>query len=236
LIISIHQPHFLPWLGYFNKVLHSDVFVWLHTVQFRRRYFQNRAQLRHNVTDQPFWLTLAVHAGRQTRIDEVELADPRWREKVRKTIELCYGRAPCFDDCWPPIEAALERSSDCLDDVNYQTFSAVLEMLGADALRIERAGDLVTSSADADATERLLEICLAVGATGYIAGEGGRNYMRTDLFEQRGVKILWQHYDPLTVSYPQPGNGFLPGLSVVDCLFNVGAARTRDLALQAWSP
>jgi hypothetical protein len=236
LIVSIHQPHFLPWLGYFNKALHSDVFVWLHSVQFRRRYFQNRARLRHNISGRAFWLTLAVHAGRETLIDEVRLADPRWRDKVRKTIELCYGRAPYFGECWPPIEAALERSSDRLNDVNYETFNAVLHMLGADSLRVRRAADLTPASADPGATDRLLDICRALGATTYIAGRGGRNYMRTDAFQQAGIEIVWQDYDPLLVTYPQPTNDFLPGLSVVDCLFNVGAARTRELALEAWRP
>jgi WbqC-like protein family len=229
-ITSVHQPHFLPWISYVNKVVRSDVFVWLDTVQYRKNYFQNRTVIRTPMGAKN-WLTLPVHAPFGTAIADVKLAEPGWRDRVRKMLEQDYGRAPFFRECWPPIRAALEDSNDSLVDVNCRSLEAVLRLLGVE-VRLLRASQL---GADAeDPTDRLVAICRAVGARRYIAGRGGRNYLRVDTFDRAGIEILWQQCEPS--EYPQSGPGFLPGLSVVDCLFNVGPAEARRLVELAWQP
>ncbi len=233
MIVSIHQPHFLPWMGYFNKVLRSDVFVWLHSVQYRKNYYQNRTKIK-NINGQPLWLTLPVHAPFGVTIDHVTIADPRWKERIQKTVEQCYRKTAHFDACWPRIAQALELSTDSLNDVNFRTFQAVLELLGGGGPKVESIGDLPASSQDP--TLRLVEVCTALGATHYIAGKGGANYLRVEEFEKAGITVLWQAFDPGAVVYPQYGEGFLPGLSMLDCLCNAGADRTRELVLNAWGP
>lgn len=232
MIVSVHQPHFLPWAGYFNKVLRSDVFVWLHNVQYRKNYYQNRTRIKAN--DQPLWLTLPVRAHLGMAIDEVSLAEPQWRKRVCRTIEQNYRKAPHFDDCWPAIAGALEASAELLEDVNYRTFSAVLKLLNADSVKIVRAGDLNGTSEDP--TDRLVELCRTVGGTAYIAGRGGHNYLRVPAFEQSGLRVIWQEFNPLSIQYPQAGTSFLPGLSTVDCLFNLGPEKAREVVLGAWTP
>ena len=233
MIASVHQPHFLPWISYVNKVLTSDVFVWLDTVQYRKNYFQNRTAIR-TANGERSWLTLPVHAPFGTAIADVKLAEPGWRDRVRKTLEQNYGRAPFFQQCWPPILAALEEASDALVDVDCRSFEAVLRLLGAGEVRLLRASQLGVDAEDP--TERLVAICRAVGTRRYIAGRGGRKYLRVDAFSRAGIEVVWQQCDPSSVVYPQPGPGFLPGLSVVDCLFNVGPAEARRLVELAWRP
>jgi len=232
-ITSVHQPHFLPWMGYLNKALQSDVFVWLHSVQYRKNYFQNRTLIK-SVNEQPLWLTLPVHARLGMRIDEVTIAEPSWRKGITRTVEQCYRRAPHFAACWPPIAGALLEASDSLDDVNFRTFLALLSLLGAGALRVQRAGELPAESEDP--TDRLVELCVLTGASRYIAGKGGHKYLRVEAFERAGIEIIWQVFTPESVVYPQIGNVFVPGLSVIDCLFNVGPEKTRELVLGAWIP
>ncbi len=232
-IVTIHQPHFLPWLGYFNKALHCDTFIWLHSVQYRKNYFQNRCLIK-NINEQPLWLTLPVHAGHDTPIDQVGIADPKWRDRVRKTVEMCYGRAPHFAECWPALLAAFSADGAGLDSVNYHSFRALLRLLGEPALDVVRVGDLDITTEEP--TERLVECCRAVGATHYIAGKGGHNYLDVDAFEKAGIAVIWQRFDPATIHYQQRGNTFLPGLSIIDCLFNEGPARTREIARSAWQP
>ena len=128
----------------------------------------------------------------------------------------------------------MQDASDTLDDVNYRTFRAIMKLLGNDSVRVVRAGDLSVKSMEP--TERLVELCAAVDARQYVAGRGGRNYMRVEMFEQAGVEIIWQAFDPARVIYPQPGKSFIPGLSAIDCLFNVGPEQTRSLAIAAWKP
>jgi hypothetical protein len=233
MIVSIHQPHFFPWLGYFNKALAGDVFVWLHTVQYRKNYYQNRTRIKDE-SGAAMWLTLPVHAPFGAKIDAVTIADPRWRVKVSKRIEQCYRKAPHFARCWPALSQPLADASDHLDDINFKTFKAVLELLNADSTRIVRAGDLGDDRPDP--TERLLAVCKSVGATAYIAGKGGRNYLVTDRFEATGIRVYWQEFDPEGLVYHQLGRPFIPGLSVLDCLFNVGPERTAELVKSAWTP
>lgn len=113
-IVSIHQPHFLPWIGYFNKVLQSDAFVWLNYVQYRKNYYQNRTKVK-NANEELFWLTLPVHAKHDTVIDQVMIADSRWRVRISKTVEQCYRKAPYFAECWPTLSAAIMGAPDSLD-------------------------------------------------------------------------------------------------------------------------
>jgi WbqC-like protein family len=233
MIVSIHQPHFLPWLGYFNKVLHSDVFVWLDSVQYRKNYFQNRTRIT-DTHAQAFWLTVPVHAPLGTPISRVFIADRRWRTKVEKTIEQCYGKAPYFTVSWPKLLAAISYAPDNLDALNFVTFKAVLQLLGGDLPHVVRDEELAVVSKDP--TVRLVEICARVGASHYIAGKGGHNYLRIEEFHCRSMEVIWQHFDPARVVYPQQSNSFVPGLSVLDCLFNIGPMQTRKLILNAWKP
>ncbi len=230
MIASIHQPHFLPWLGYWNKVLASDVFLWLDSVQYRKNYFQNRTRILTR-GGEPAWLTLPVHAPFGIAIDAVVVAEPRWRERVRRTVEQNYGKSPYFSRCWPPVADALEAATDRLTDVNYRTFQTVLELLG-DPVRVVRVSEL--GPLPEDPTERLLEACRKVGANTYIAGRGGRNYLRCEVFEKSGIRVLWQEFDVANAAYPQGMPAFVGGLSVVDCLFHVGPQKARELIQGAW--
>jgi hypothetical protein len=233
MIAAAHQPHFLPWLGYLNKVVRSDVFIWLDTVQYRKNYFQNRTRIAA-AGQAERWLTLPVHAHLDTRISEVRIADPRWRDRTCKTIEQTYRRTPYFAECWEPLRAALCGASDRLDDVNHRLFRVVLDLLGITHVRIVSASELNVTAAEP--TDRLVDLCRAVGADVYIAGKGGRQYMRLDAFGDAGIKVEWQAFDITSTAYERSGGEMLLGLSVIDCLFHAGPQRARELTERAWAP
>lgn len=233
MIVSIHQPHFFPWLGYFNKVLNSDVFVWLESVQYRKNYFQNRTRIKCS-DSRLQWLTVPVHAPLGTPINRVLIADPRWRIKVEKTIEQSYGKAPYFAVIWPKLRFALSSAPPQLEALNSLTFTAVMQLLGGKQPRIVRDGELAVMSQHP--TGRLVEICQRLGATHYLAGKGSRNYLRVEEFREKNIEVLSQHFDVTRVTYAQPSDSFVPGLSVLDCLFNVGPAETQRLVQNAWKP
>ncbi len=171
MIISIHQPHFLPWMGYFNKVLNSDIFVWLPDVQYRKNYYQNRTKIK-NVNGLPLWLTLPVHAKLGMPIDKVLVAEPDLYKRVTKTLTQCYQKTRYFTSCWPNIYEAMRTTSSNLDQINYETFLAIMDLLDAHQIKVVRVEDL--QLATTDPTGRLVEICRACGGTRYIAGRGGR--------------------------------------------------------------
>ena len=233
MIVSIHQPHFLPWLGYFNKALHSDIFVWLDSVQYRKNYFQNRTRIA-NSQGHPLWLTVGVHAKLGMISNKVSIADPRWRQRTLKTVEQCYSKTSYFDTCWPLISAAISEAPDSLNEINFRTFNTVLRLVGDTGLRVVRSSELEAGAADP--TMRLVQMCTQLKASHYIAGRGGKNYLRIAEFQRRGIAVIWQEFDPDRVVYSQQSEPFIAGLSVIDCLFNVGPERTKELILKAWRP
>ena len=157
MIVSIHQPHWLPWMGYLHKVLQSDVFVWLEGVQYRKNYFQNRTKIRDRVRGWR-WLTLPVHAPLGRRIDAVTVADPRWHERLRKALEQTYGRAPHAGACVGPLLAALDGKARNLAEIDLQAFEVLLRMLGGERVRVVRSRDL--GVAREDPTDRLVDLFL----------------------------------------------------------------------------
>lgn len=229
--ISIHQPHFLPWLGYFNKVWNSDVFVWLHNVQYRKNYFQSRTRIKNPHTEQEFWLTVPVRSSLGTPIDEVVEVNDRWRKPMAKTLEQFYKKSPYFHEVGPELISLILACDTNLDRLNYQFFKLILDKLNY-AGKVVRVEELLPLSEEPN--QRLIEICKKLHATHYIAGKGGRNYLQTEQWTEAGIVIIWQEFKPENLVYAQTDGNFIPGLSVIDCLFNVGINETRKLVATAW--
>lgn len=232
MIVSIHQPHFLPWLGYFNKVLNSDVFVWLHNVQYRKNYFQNRTKIKNHLTDSELWLTIPVRANLHMPIDQVTVADSKWNVKVFKTIDQYYRKAPFFDQYKDSLAELFSVSTNFLDAINYNTFIFFLGELKYTG-KVLKIADLDIASDDPN--QRLIEICNKVGSRRYIAGKGGQNYLNEPLWKEHGIELIWQKFNVGSVVYPQLGRNFIPALSIIDCILNIGPEKTRELILSAWT-
>ena len=234
MIVSAHQPHFLPWLGYINKIDRSDTFIWLDTVQYRKNYFQNRCRIRW--TDgREQWLTVPVRASSDTAISDVKIADPGWNRRTAMTLQQAYGKAPYFKEYWPSIEEALLRPHEGLSEVSWHLLMPVLSALGLERVRLVRASEMAIEAEDPN--ERLTLLCRAVGASTYLAGRGGHKYMDVEVFAKAGVSICWQEFDPSRTAYSRDGKEEdILGFSVIDALFHVGAERTLALARRGWSP
>lgn len=231
MIVSIHQPHFLPWMGYMNKVMNSDKFVWLDTVQFRKNYFQNRTKIK-SITGVTLWLTLPVHNHLGDLISDIRISESAWKKKIIGKIHANYSKAPYYSkysDALYEVWAGCE--SDSLADINLVTFMRLKELLNIQTDIILASKMQIQSS---DPTGRLVEICRKLGATAYIAGRGGKDYMNLALFEKENIKVIWQDFDPGKVSYSQIGDGYVAGLSIIDCLFNVGQGAAENLTQRAW--
>lgn len=216
--VCIAQPEHLPWLGYFDKMARSDVFVFLDTVQFKRRYFENRNRVR--TSSGSTWVTVPVRAkGRyQQAIRDVEIdTDRAWQRPYWRTIEMNYRRAPYF----PRYSAALEeiilgRSWTQLVDLNL-----ALIRMGADAFGIG-ATCLNASALDVTgkATGLLVSICRRLGARTYLSGISGRDYLDEDVFRAAGIAVEYQEFHHPV--YQQLHVPFEPCMGFVDVLFNHG--------------
>jgi hypothetical protein len=227
MIVAIHQPHFLPWLGYLHRMARVDLFVLLDHVQFERRNYQNRTLLRIN--REARWLTVpVVQRSQKERIVDKEV-DNRldgakgWAQASSATLRHAYGRAPFYADYGPAFEALFARRWERLIDINQAGLDLLREAYGI-ATPLARSSELAIEGARGDL---ILAICRAVGARTLLAGMGGsRGYLDAAAFASAGIQIAF--HDWVHPEYPQGGSGpFIRGLSAIDLLFNRGS-RSRE--------
>lgn len=232
MVVAIHQPHFLPWLGYLNKVARADAFVLLDTVQYRKNYFQNRARIATPAGEQ--WLTLPVSAPFGARIRDVTIADGRWRRRVTATLRQGYARAPHFDLHWPALAAAIEAPGESLADVDARLLAVLLEATGLAERPVHLASSL--PPAPEEPSERLAALCASIGGSVYLAGRSGHAYLSLEPFAARGIAVEFQALDVERTAFRRADGSRSVGLSSVDALFHLGGAGTLACALAGWSP
>lgn len=214
--IAIHQPQYLPWLGYFDKMDMADCFVLLDDVQFKKNEWQNRNKIR--TAEDWQWLTVPVMYKFGERINEVKIDNHRdWREKHLKSIELNYARAPYFGEYFPVLKDVLSEQWELLEGVNTFFIKRLKDILGIKT-KLVMSSSLTAKSSG---TSRLVEICSALGADTYISGAGGKDYLEEKFFEENGIKLEYQRYEH--PKYAQVYEGFCPFMSVIDLLFCKGS-------------
>lgn len=216
MIVAIHQPNYLPWLGYFAKMAQAGVLVLLDDVQFSKGSYTNRVQIARNGA--PAWLTLPVRHDFGAAIRDVEIARSDWSRAHADTIKQAYRKAVCFKDVWPDVERWLEDARGRLADVNTFCIQNLAARLGLPTA-LETSSRLGVRADAPD--ERLARIVaeLSPGGT-YLSGGGGAKYQSEDVFARHGVKLAYSAYKP--APYPRSGEPFIAGLSILDALFHNG--------------
>lgn len=217
MIVSIHQPETYPQLGYFNKIFEADKFVLLENVDFRKNYFQNRNRVCSRNGD--VWLTLPVSGDSLIREKNY---DRRALLKHEKSILTIYGNGPVQNTLVSLIRECDEVASGKLAEFNIQFIVRVSELLGLQT-EFLRGSDLETKTAKSDL---VLEVCEAVGATTYLSGISGRDYLKLDEFREAGIEILFQKFSYPT--YRQHGEAFNKYASVIDVLCMNGVDQTAQ--------
>ncbi|HXU91570.1 MAG TPA: WbqC family protein [Methylomirabilota bacterium] len=214
--IAVHQPHYLPWLGYLAKWAAADVLVFLDTVQYEKNGWQNRNRIR--TADGAQWLTVPVHAHLGTPIGDVAVdATQPWRARHLRAIEHAYARAPHVSRHQANLRALLDVQWTRLVDLAVASAAWLAQAVGI-ATPTRLASTLGVDGDDA--TGRLVAICKALGADTYLAGAHGARYMDAERFREAGIGVLYQHYEHPV--YPQQHGEFVPFLSGVDLLLNHG--------------
>lgn len=222
--LVVLQPSYLPWLGYFDQMCKADIFVWYDDVQFDKHGWRNRNRIKGPKGAQ--WLTVPVlHSGRaERRICDIEI-DNRgpWGRKHLSSIRQSYARAACLDDVIAPLTDILERPWQRLVDVSAATTEWLAGEFNIDTpwFRSSALG------IGGDRNERLLNLCRHFGATRYLSGDAARDYLDVGRFADIGVEVEWQDYHH--PEYPQQHGEFMPYLSAIDLLLNVGRDSGRTI-------
>jgi hypothetical protein len=224
--VVIHQPDFLPWLGYFHRLAGADLFIALDHVQFVTG--TSRSWTHRDMVKTPQgakWLSLRVQkAPFGTPIRDIQLAPGKdWRQDNLNLIRENYRKAPHFAEVFPRLEDLYARPTLNMAEMNLASLDLLEDMLDVKTPR------LISSqmSPQGSSTAMLVDLLQKVGATRYISGQGARAYLDEGLFAQAGIELVWQAFrHPL---YPQLHGEFLPMLSSVDALFNCGLEGSRAL-------
>jgi hypothetical protein len=226
MLVAIHQPNFLPWLGFFDKFAKADRLIILDSValQLTGGNYTNRVQMLINGS--PSWVTVPLERGRSARahIDTARIADViGWRRKLKYAIHQSYGKAPCFSYTTPIIDRVLDANTSLLCDMNLIGIVAIAEALNIDTRKIVRSREL---GCEGRSTELLANLVEAVGGDTYLMGHGATGYQDDAVFGRRGIAVRHQHYSQ--PAYPQyRAKQFLPGLSAIDALMNCGRDAVR---------
>jgi hypothetical protein len=214
-IVSIHQPQYLPWLGYFDKIDKVDVFCFLDNVQFKKNEWQNRNRVK---TVQGWqWMTVPVKHRFGQLIKEVEINNTvNWRRKHLQTLATNYRRAPFFKEYFGLFEEAYSREWELLSELNIYFIEILCALLKLGAKWV------LASTLDLrdEPTDRLIDICKVTGANTYFSGRDGVQYMDLDRFDENEIKVVVQDFKH--PDYPQLAGVFQPYMSIVDLLFNCG--------------
>jgi hypothetical protein len=217
MIVAVHQPQYLPWLGYFHKMDQADVFVLLDNVQYKKNEWQNRNRIK---TAQGWqWLTVPVHYKFPEKINEVKINNQvNWQHKQQRAIISNYSRAPFFKAYQDLLAELFGRHWSYLVEVNIFTIKELARLLNIDT-PIKVASEL--GDFPEEPNQRLIQIVRKLGGDCYLAGEGGQQYMDLAEYRRAGIEVIFQRFQHPT--YRQLfSTGFEPRLSVIDLLFNHG--------------
>jgi len=228
MIVGILQPGYLPWLGFFEQMYRSDVFVLYDDVQYDKEGWRNRNRIK--TANGVQWLTVPVLVKFSDRplITDIRVNNEmNWRKKHLSSIKQSYGKAPFFKDYSGLFEEAYSRDWDFLVDLDLYFIMKLAECLGMREKRVLRSSDMPVRG---ERDERLVHLCKHLGADTFYEGAAGRDYIDEETFSRGGVRVEFQEYDhPI---YCQLHGNFVSHLSVIDLLFNHGGESLSILTHQ----
>lgn len=215
MIVSIHQPDYIPYIGYFYKIACSDIFVFLDDVQFSNDNMHHWNRIKTPQGEHRLKIPVEYKFG--DRINQVRTKDElNWKEKHLKIIQMNYMRAPAFREIFPNFRELLMTSYDSLAEMNVQINKWICAGLGLRP-KYYRTSEMQLLTVK---EQRVIDICLAVGGKTYISGNGARAYQVDQHFTEKGVTLQYTNYHPF--AYKQLWKEFIPNMSIMDYLFNYG--------------
>ena len=223
--VAILQSNYIPWKGYFDMIAAVDEFILYDDMQYTRRDWRNRNQIKIPQGQQ--WLTVPVKVKgkyHQT-VRETEIDGTTWAAEHWKTLTQNYRRAPCFAELAPLLEPHyLNCQHTHLSALNRELIETVCTYLGI-ATRITNSWDYTLVLGK---SERLADLCAQAGGTEYISGPAARDYIEDRVFSERGITLSWFDYAGYP-EYPQLWGEFTHNVTILDLLFNCGRNAARHM-------
>lgn len=215
--VLIHQPEYLPWLGFFDRIGKADILVVLDDVGYQKNGFINRNKIK--TADGWQWITIPVK-GRSPnkKIKEVLIDNERdWKNKQLLLIKNNYCKSPNFSQYYTFLKETLEKKWDFISDLDIYLIESVMKFLDINIPIIR------SSSMKVEGTKNklLVNICKKVGADIYISGLGAKGYLNEKIFEENGIKVVFRNFEQQKYNQ-QFNNNFEPQMSILDLILNHG--------------
>lgn len=228
--VVISQPMLFPWVGMLEQARLADTFVHYEDVQFSKGSFTNRVQIK--TAQGSHWLTIPLeNAKLGSQIADVRVNDStRFRDKHLQTLRQSYARAPFRDAMLDLVEGVYRLKTSWLSELAIASSEALWDAFD---VRPELVLSSTSLQIGGSSSERVLDVCEALGATNYVSGHGGKNYLDHGAFADRGISISYMQYE--MTPFPQQHGEFTPFVSALDLLANVGPEGRTHIASKATS-
>ncbi len=225
MIVSAHQPAYLPWLGYFHKIVLSDIFVVMDDVQFEKNSFINRNRVLSGGKELMLTIPVRLKGHTDKTIADIEVSDHFWRKKHLKSIEQAYCKAPYFDTVYPLIAPILEKEHRFLVEYVSELTAIFLDYLDI-RTKILLASELEITSRKLD---YVIELTQKVDGDIFVFGALGKDYGDIDQLNRYGIKPYFQEYcHPV---YRQLSREFVYNMSILDIMFNELRDKIADIII-----
>lgn len=221
--VAIHQPGYLPWLGFFKKMSNVDLFVYLDDAEFVKNNFYNRNQIK--LASGPTWLTVPILSSNNAKINEVKIDNTKnWSVKHKKSILLNYSKAEHYHELKDFFNQLYDNKFDTLIDLNIKIIEYIKNQLNINTKTVFSSDLGITSVG----SKRVLDICKATNADYYISGIfWAKDNLKLDDFLDSGITVEFQEFQH--PQYKQLYGGFVPNMSIIDLLFNEGSTVAQKI-------
>lgn len=225
-LVVIHQPDFMPYLGFFQRLVQADIYIVMDNVQYVRGSKTQTSRDKIKTVKGEKWINVGIQKPEyKCRIDEVRLLrEEQWRKRSLNLIRENYRKADYFNEVYPYIERLYSLEYDRMIDFNMASIYMLIELFMIDSLEIKYASELSVSG---KSNELIINLVKAVGCHRYLSGIGAKNYYNPVLYEEAGIEVIWQKFDHPV--YKQQFGEFIPYLSSIDLLLNCGIKNSREI-------
>jgi hypothetical protein len=223
-VVGIHQPNFMPWLGYFYKIFQSDVFIFLDDVQFQKTgaCYTNRVNV--NINGNSCFLTVPIkRLSGLWHVNETKFVDNKWKKKIINNLQSNYAKANFFKLHRDFMFNLIEFDSSNLADYNINFITNVSDILNLNTTFVISS----TFQIQLTSTERLICLIENVGGNIYLSGSGGDKYQDHEMYKQHNIELVYNKMP--SFKYQQiKTDKFIAGLSIVDAIFNIGLEKLKE--------
>lgn len=226
-LVVIHQPDFMPYLGFFQRLDIADIFIVLDDVQYVRgdsKSMTNRDKIK--TANGERWINVGIQKSKyKSLINEIYLTkEYNWQKRSLNLIKENYRKADYFNEIYPYVEELYSTKCEKMVEFNMVSIKMLMDLFGIENIEIKYASELHVVG---KSNERIVHLVQAVGCNRYLSGLGAKNYFDPKIYEQNGIEVVWQDFTHPV--YPQQFGEFIPYLSSIDLLFNCGIKGSRRI-------